>query len=245
MASRFRRARRRVTDPLVNLAGRFIHAPYRLCAASVWRTSRVEEHGVEALRQALATRGGVILIFYHENLLLTPYAMRNFSGVALTTPVAAGTLVAGILRGFGYDVVRSRKRDPSGTLDELSRVMHAKRGYLLALAADGPSGPRRVVKPGAAILARSLKFPVFTLYFGLRRFVNYPSWDRCQLPLPFNEIAMRVDPVDTDGATRIRKLRYAIQDQMDLTARLAKARILSFGKGSAKKSRVGERRASP
>ena len=191
----------------------------------VWRTSRAERLGDDALQTALAEEGGAVVAFYHENLLHTPYVMRHLRGVGLASRVDAGTLIAGILRHFGYRVVRTRKLDPAGTFRDVTAAMRAAPGQTLAVAVDGPSGPRREVKPGAALSAIVLDVPVFTLHVAVRRGFGWFGWDRCRVPLPFNRIVMRLDRVDAEGTRSARKLTRRIQEQIDATLRDAERAV--------------------
>jgi len=171
--------------------------------------------------------GGGVLAFYHENMLLAPYAVKHLPIVTLTTPVAAGTLIAGILRHFGFVVVRSRKADPRGTFRDVLAALRARPGHLLGIAGDGPSGPRRVAKPGAVAVARALDLPVCAVHFGVARGLPYPAWDRCRIPLPFNRITLRFDGVARGGEPSLSASLARLQAQLDATA----ARAQAPGKG--------------
>ena len=221
----YRRCRRRVTRPLVAGLGALLPWPYRMLIGGVWRTSHTERRGDAALEAALTHEGGVVVAFYHENLLHTPYAMRHLRGVGLASRVDAGTLIAGILRHFDYRVIRTRKRDPAGTFRDAVAAMRTAPGQTLALAVDGPSGPRREVKPGAALMSMALDVPVFAMHVAVRRGFGWPSWDRCRVPLPFNRIVMRLDRVDAEGVRNARELTHRISRQLNATARAADAAV--------------------
>ena len=227
--SLIRRVRRQVTRPLVRVIAELLPWPYRMLIGGVWRTSRTVRFGDDALRAAVAEEGGVVIAFFHENLLHTPYVMRHLTGVGLASRVDAGTLIASILRHFGYTVVRTRKRDPAGTFRDVIAAMRATPGQTLALAVDGPSGPRREVKSGAALMAIALHVPVFTLHVAVRRGFGWPSWDRCRVPLPFNRIVLRLDRVDHEGAHNARQLTHRIQQQMNATYDTAEQAVAGGG----------------
>ena len=183
----------------------------------VWRSSRSQRFGDAELEAALVEEGGVIIAFYHENLLHTPYVMRHLHGVGLASRVDAGTLIAGILAHFGYNVVRTRKRDPAGTFRDVTAAMRARSGQTVAVAVDGPSGPRRSAKPGAALMALNLKMPVFAMHVAVSRGFGWPSWDRCRVPLPFSRIVLRLDRVDATGVRTARQYTRLIQQQLNAT----------------------------
>lgn len=224
-----RRARRAVTRPVVRAVAWLLPWPYHAVMGLIWRSCRVQRVGMDEIAAAVGEHGGVVLAYFHENLVLAPYALAGFRGVSLSSRVDAGTLVAGTLKHFGFQVVRTRKHDTTGMFNELRRVVLAERGRSLALAVDGPSGPRRVVKPGAAIMARSLKMPVFAMHIGVSRGWCWPSWCGCRMPLPLGRITMRVDRVEPPAQRGAEALTQAIQEQMDETAERAEAHVPGGG----------------
>ena len=228
-----RRCRRLITRPLNRGLTKVLPWPYHLLIGGVWRSSRTVRLGDAELRAALREEGGAVVAFYHENLLHMPYVMRHQRGVGLSSGANAGGLIAGILEHFGYLVVRTRKHEPIRTLRDVTAAMRSVPGGTpaLALAVDGSKGPRREVKPGAALTAIALDIPVFAMHVAVRRGVDWPSWDRCRVPLPFNRIVMRTDRVDRAGARDARQLTARIQRQLDATVSAAE-RAVAAGRGT-------------
>lgn len=215
-ASLLRRARRRVTRPLVRAVAASLFGPFRLWMSLVFATSRVDVRGDDACFEQVEAAGGGVMCFYHEYMLLASWVVRRRKIVAVTTRVDAGTLLAGVMRGLGFAVVRSRKRrDSLGTVDDVVKALRDRPGYVAGLAVDGPSGPRREVKAGAAITARRADCPAYTLRFEVKRCLRWPSWDRCVLPLPLGRIRVRFDPVADPPGRGAAGLRRAIQASLD------------------------------
>jgi lysophospholipid acyltransferase (LPLAT)-like uncharacterized protein len=67
----------------------------------------------------------------------------------------------------------------------LAAVKIVKSGSSLGIAPDGPDGPRRVVKPGAIMIASLSQARLSPVAFSTRRRIFVKTWDRFLLPLPY------------------------------------------------------------
>jgi lysophospholipid acyltransferase (LPLAT)-like uncharacterized protein len=70
---------------------------------------------------------------------------------------------------------RAAMRSMADALDE---------GKDVIIACDGPSGPPRQAKPGAAWLARMTGRPLIPIGCALSASIRLPRWDRLLVPLP-------------------------------------------------------------
>jgi lysophospholipid acyltransferase (LPLAT)-like uncharacterized protein len=101
-----------------------------------------------------------------------------------------GRLQAQVLRGFGFDVIHGSS-SRGGTEVLAGGLRHLDAGRDLALAVDGPHGPRGVVKPGVVWLAARSGAPIVPLAAAARRAWTFPrSWDGFRLPKPFARVAL-------------------------------------------------------
>jgi len=97
-------------------------------------------------------------------------------------------------------------------------LRHLSTGYCLVMTADVPK-KARVCGAGVVTLARLSGRPVFPLAVASARRIDFRSWDRASLPLPFGRGAIVVgDPVfvpeDADEAMREQK-RIEIECALD------------------------------
>src|SRR5262249_20791808 len=58
------------------------------------------------------------------------------------------------------------------------------KGHDVIIAVDGPSGPRRQVRPGALWLAATAGVPVLPIGCAAAPAFRFPRWDRHLVPLP-------------------------------------------------------------
>ena len=134
----------------------------------------------------------LIFSFWHNRILLCPNGYQIYSRRRKNPRVAAiasasrdGAFLSAILERFGIQPVRgsSYKRGPQALLELTS---WAQRGYDLAIAPDGPRGPRYHAYDGIISLAQLTGHPIIPFGFYARRKIVIKSWDRFQIPLPFS-----------------------------------------------------------
>jgi lysophospholipid acyltransferase (LPLAT)-like uncharacterized protein len=64
-------------------------------------------------------------------------------------------------------------------------IAGVRHGQNTMIMPDGPSGPRRRVRPGAVLTAAATGVPLVPLRFEAKRCWNLGGWDEKQLPIPF------------------------------------------------------------
>lgn len=182
VARRIRRARRSLGRSLFRAFG---PAGMR----RLMRTWRYEFFHPEQRAAAEAGGGGFIMALWHGRMLpsIPPYAGQDFA--ILVSASADGDLSEGLLRSFGYDIIRgSSSRGGARALREMLAALD--RGSIVAITPDGPRGPRHSMNPGLAWMARATGFPVLPTGFASERMWHARSWDRYNIPKPRARIAV-------------------------------------------------------
>jgi lysophospholipid acyltransferase (LPLAT)-like uncharacterized protein len=120
---------------------------------------------------------------------------------------ADGRLQAFVLRRFGFDVLdgsssRGGARALAGALDRV------KQGSDLAVAVDGPRGPRGVVKPGIVFLAARSGASIVPLASACAKAWRFRrAWDGFALPTPFSRVVVTAgEPLVVPGGTSAEEL---------------------------------------
>lgn len=186
-------------------------APFALSLLSrTWRVEVVNEPEELARGEC-----GLIALWHGRMLLgLAHYAGRNYR--VLVSPSADGSLVAPLLRRFGYGVVRgSSSRGGARALREL--LVDLRSGRTVVLTPDGPRGPRHAMNLGLAWMASATGLPVFPLGLAADRSWHLSSWDHFTIPRPFARVVL------TFGATQ-RLPRH--QDEATLARETERVRTL-------------------
>jgi lysophospholipid acyltransferase (LPLAT)-like uncharacterized protein len=122
-------------------------------------TLRLRAEGVEVLTPSWTAARPLIYCVWHGRILMVPWLnarLRRSHGARTVSVLASrsrdGGLVGDYARRFGLDVVRgSSSRGGAGALRALVTTVEAGRD--VALAPDGPRGPRRQLGSGVVALA--------------------------------------------------------------------------------------------
>lgn len=167
------------------------------CALLLWaRTWRllVEVHG-ELDPRALAEPQRTVFAFWHGAqmglLALRPRRPRCPVSV-MVSHSADGDIQAGILRTVGLAVVRgSSSRGGARALLPLVRAIRG--GGSSCFAVDGPRGPLRISKPGAAAAAELGRAELVPVAVAASRVTLLRrTWDQFEIPWPFAKVAIVV-----------------------------------------------------
>lgn len=127
---------------------------------------------------------------FHGTMLFPVYYCRRYPGAVMVSRSWDGELIDRCLRYMGYDTTRgSSSQGGKEALDDLVDLLR-ERNYCSGLAVDAPRGPSRQVKMGIVMIAKRTGQPVVPLVSWATSQIQFKSWDRMILPLPFGTIVM-------------------------------------------------------
>jgi lysophospholipid acyltransferase (LPLAT)-like uncharacterized protein len=161
-------------------------------------TMRIEELNGERIRAIWERGENVIGAFWHGRLLMTPLVYGGPGLKILISRHRDGELITRTVRHFGLETVRgSSTRGGIAGMKGLARAL--QEGYDVAIAPDGPRGPRFKVQPGIIQLARITGFPIFPFTFSAFPRKVFQSWDRFLIPYPFSRgVFVFGEPISVD-----------------------------------------------
>ncbi len=183
----------------------------------------------EAVRSHWRTGAPTIYTSWHGQILMMPLLYGRLKARVLASRSEDGELAARFIARFGLEVIRgSSTRGGAEALRALTRLLAEGKGVFVV--ADGPKGPREVVKPGIVMLARLSGAPIVPMAFGASREWRLRSWDEFRIPKPFARCVMRFgEPIhipsqlDRAGEEAARKevenALHALTSQVDQEAR--------------------------
>jgi len=178
-----------------------------------WEFREAVRH--EAVRSG--TDGPVILAFWHESMALSAYCYRNLGFYTLTSYSPDGEFAARVVRCFGNYALRGSST--RGGSEALKDMAVAARHRCLGITLDGPVGPRRKAKPGAAILSARSGTPIVPVAVVPVRAKRLRSWDRFPVPLPFSRIIYtlgeRIPPPGGDSPAEIEPVRLRVEQAVN------------------------------
>jgi hypothetical protein len=197
----------------------------------------------------------LIVAMWHGQHFMIPFARRPQDNVAvMISRHGDGEINAAAVERLGMRTVRGsgaqrrdqvRKRGGAQALREAMAVLAD--GYSLAMTADVPK-VSRVAGKGIVTLAQLSGRPIVPVAVVSSRRIDFDSWDRSSLGLPFGQLAQVVgEPVlvarDAD-ATVLEAARVAVQDGLDRVHARAYALVGSVDPGSGRDSVAAARRTA-
>lgn len=154
----------------------------------VCSTLRWEAQGREHLDAVMKSGHRPIFTFWHVCILSATWFWRNRGIVVMSSVSRDAEYTGRVIKRFGYGTARgSATRGGGRALAEMAQCLD--NGMEAGFTIDGPRGPAYVAKPGAVTLARHTGQPILPFHIAALRYIEVPSWDRFQIPLPFTRAA--------------------------------------------------------
>jgi len=194
------------------------------CMKTLMATCRVEVRGTCHFEAAIGVTGRVIVAAWHEAFGLGISEYFGTGTHTLTSYSFDGELAARVIRRYGIFALRGSSS--RGGSDALSDMVEALNHIpMLGFTPDGPRGPRRVAKPGIAILSARTRIPILPYGLAASRVWRLNSWDRFQVPKPFARIlsayAPPIPPPRDCSEEAIEETRHVLERSLaDLQATL-------------------------
>lgn len=170
---------------------------------SLWSRSIRTTFVNRDIPERLRTEGkNFIYAFWHGRQFLLFHNHRGHNIVIPASESRDGEIQAGILKRFGYTIVRgSSKR--KGVQALLGLVDGLRQGLHPALAVDGPRGPIYEVKQGITYLAGKLDKVIVPASTSAKRYwILEKIWDKYLLPVPFTKgVIVYGPPIRVQGTS--------------------------------------------
>jgi lysophospholipid acyltransferase (LPLAT)-like uncharacterized protein len=162
------------------------------------RTMRFEEIHPEIPR--FFFRGGTPAIgaFWHGRLLMMPYVYKGNQLSFLVSSHRDGQVVGKALERFGFHaILGSTTRRSFSAFKQMVRAF--QHGSDIAIAPDGPRGPRYHAQIGVIELAKLTGRPIVPVSFNASRRKIFKTWDHFLLPYPFSKgVFIWGEPITVD-----------------------------------------------
>jgi lysophospholipid acyltransferase (LPLAT)-like uncharacterized protein len=171
--------------------------------------------------------------FWHSCMIPAMYLWRDLKIRVMSSDSFDGEYTGRIMQKFGFVKVRgSSSRFAVRALLGMRQAL--EQGWIAAFTLDGPRGPRHVVKPGPALLARATGIPMAMFHIALTDAWVLNTWDRLMIPKPFSRALMRVGPTisvpqDANDERREQALQE-LQASLDRCEEFAEANVKKAGR---------------
>lgn len=122
-----------------------------------------------------------VLAFWHETMLTPWYLHRNQNFSAIISQSKDGEILTRLLNLWNYSVARGSSH--KGGKDAMKQLLDfAKQKKSIAITPDGPTGPAKILKPGAVVTAKKSNIPLVLAGIGYDKFYQFSSWDKFKVP---------------------------------------------------------------
>ncbi|HWA21168.1 MAG TPA: lysophospholipid acyltransferase family protein [Caulobacterales bacterium] len=193
-------------------------------------TTRWTDINRGAAERLWAAGGPVVVCFWHGRIVLSHVGwalgkwrrarsqpvkvLISFSREGAVAADATRTVGAGVIRG---SAAKGEKR--KGGMEATREMLrHLSAGGAVAMAPDGPRGPRMRAQMGPVLLARHAGAPIIAFAWATRGHKVLNSWDRFVAPLPFSRgFYVWSDPIYVDhaaGPDGLEAARRRLEDEL-------------------------------
>ncbi|HLD77343.1 MAG TPA: DUF374 domain-containing protein [Rickettsiales bacterium] len=149
----------------------------------------------------------IILCFWHNRLMLTSFIPRyankklgtNYRFMTLASNHGDGRFVGKIMEKFGFISIygssqNGRKATRGIELSSLREIVRGlKNGIGLGITPDGPRGPNQKINSEIINIAKISNAILAPVSYSASNFIEFNSWDKFKLPLPFSKINFYFD----------------------------------------------------
>ncbi len=130
-----------------------------------------------------------IYAFWHGTLLFAFRYIGRFRPNALLSKSGDGEILAGVLRHWGYSLIRGSSATDGRDAYEAA-VAALRNGGSLAITPDGSRGPYRQAHSGAYRMAVETGAALIPVGVAFSNAWTLSSWDRFQIPKPFSKVVL-------------------------------------------------------
>ena len=195
---------------------------------ALFKSCRIAHVDREHEDRFLANGHPIVFAAFHQGIALLPYQYRGADAIVMVSASRDGDLIAGVMTLFGLRTARG-STTRGGRRAIVSMIREVRRtGCSAGVIVDGPLGPPHVAQMGVIALARATGLPIVGASWWSTRRLEFGSWDRTILPLPFSRIvvvhtAPLFVPHDADDAT-MERLRDELTQRLRRAQRTAQER---------------------
>ena len=151
--------------------------------------------------ETLTTNGNASIIsFWHENVLIIPYILRNRGITCMVSESRDGEYIARSGAVFGNKTIRGGSSSGSAKATRAALRL-LKQNNNLGITPDGPRGPAHKLQAGVLWLGALSKAPIIPFHIEATSQWRFKSWDGQKIPKPFSTIYIEVgDPYTVSRA---------------------------------------------
>ena len=154
-------------------------------------TCRVRWNNKQLFEQLTNSGNGSIISFWHENVLIIPYILRNRGITCMVSESRDGEYIARSGAVFGNYTIRGGSSSGSAKATRAALRL-LKQNKPLAITPDGPRGPAHKLQSGVLWLGALGNVPILPFHIEATSQWRFNSWDGQKIPKPFSTIYVEI-----------------------------------------------------
>jgi len=128
-----------------------------------------------------------IIAFWHGEMLPLWKFFASKNASAVVSQSKDGEILSTLLRKWNFELYRGSSS--KGGSETLEKICNEFDNDFLLITPDGPRGPAKKFKAGAAVISQRKQIPLILCDVQIHSKRQFPkSWDNFQFPLPFSKI---------------------------------------------------------
>ena len=181
------------------------------------KLTRIEYIGREHFQRLKESGRPFIVCFWHGQMLLPVYLLRNENVHAIVSEHQDGEIIAQTVQKLGFTTIRGSSTR-GGRKAALGLIKALRNGNIGCIIPDGPRGPRYEFKAGTLFIAQKTGAPLLALTYSSNKFFELRSWDRFRIWKPFSRsVAIFSEPIEVPSVmskAEFENYRQKIQQKM-------------------------------
>ena len=142
----------------------------------------------------------IIVAFWHNRLVMIPFlaielkkSLPKHKFMTLASKHGDGRFVGRIMQKFGFIAIagstNNKRKNRGIDFSSMRKIISGlKKGQTLGITPDGPKGPALKINGELLNIAKTTGATIISASYSAKKNIIFNSWDKLQLPLPFNKI---------------------------------------------------------
>jgi lysophospholipid acyltransferase (LPLAT)-like uncharacterized protein len=141
----------------------------------------------------------IIVAFWHNRLVMIPFlaiklkkSLPKHKFMTLASKHGDGQFVGKIMQKFGFIAISgstNNKKNRGIDFSSMRKIISGlKKQHTLGITPDGPKGPALQINGELINIAKTTGASIVCASYSAKKNIIFNSWDKLQLPLPFNKI---------------------------------------------------------
>jgi lysophospholipid acyltransferase (LPLAT)-like uncharacterized protein len=166
----------------------------------VYLTSKIKFINNQVFIDLANSKKPIIVAFWHNRLVMIPFlalklkkSLPQHQFMTLASKHGDGRFISRIMQKFGFIAIsgstKNKRKNRGIDFSSMRKIISGlKKGQTLGITPDGPKGPPLQINGELINIAKTTGASIVSASYSAKKNIVFNSWDKFQLPLPFNKI---------------------------------------------------------